>query len=169
MQKLFGVMAAAGTVLSACGAAHAVCPVCTVAVGAGLEGMRLLGVADVISGIWAGGLTLSIVFWTAGWLKRRGVRGLLRQFVIPFVIMYAMLACIWLLPDMHFGACKMWGMDELLLGIIIGTIVFWAGVLLHVELKARNGGRVYFPFQKVVVPFLCLILATAVFGIILAC
>ena len=47
-------------------AADAVCPVCTVAVGAGLEGMRLLGVDDVITGIWAGGLTLSLFFWTAG-------------------------------------------------------------------------------------------------------
>ena len=44
--------------------AFAVCPVCTVAVGAGLEGARLLGVDDVITGIWAGGLTLSLFFWT---------------------------------------------------------------------------------------------------------
>ncbi|HIU65153.1 MAG TPA: hypothetical protein IAC63_00740, partial [Candidatus Enterousia avicola] len=53
--------------------ANAVCPVCTVAVGAGLEGMRLLGVDDVITGIWAGGLTLSLFFWTAGWLKKHNV------------------------------------------------------------------------------------------------
>ncbi len=53
--------------------AMGVCPVCTVAVGAGLEGARLLGVADVITGIWAGGLTLSLVAWTANYMTRRGV------------------------------------------------------------------------------------------------
>ena len=35
--------------------AHSVCPVCTIAVGAGLEGARLIGIDDIITGIWAGG------------------------------------------------------------------------------------------------------------------
>ena len=38
--------------------ANAVCPVCTIAIGAGLEGARMLGVKDVLTGIWAGGLTV---------------------------------------------------------------------------------------------------------------
>ena len=64
---------AVGCLLFAAPAA-AVCPVCTVAVGAGLESARLLGVDDVITGIWAGGLTLSLFFWTAGWLKKHNVK-----------------------------------------------------------------------------------------------
>ena len=67
------------TMIAGISAANAVCPVCTVAVGAGLEGARLLGVDDVITGIWAGGLTLSLFFWTAGWLKRHGVKNLFWQ------------------------------------------------------------------------------------------
>ena len=50
-------------------AAFAVCPVCTIAIGAGLEGMRMLGVKDVITGIWAGGLTVSLIVWTANYTK----------------------------------------------------------------------------------------------------
>ena len=60
--------------IAAVPAAMAVCPVCTVAVGAGLEGMRLLGVDDVITGIWAGALTLSLFLWTVSWLKKRCMR-----------------------------------------------------------------------------------------------
>ena len=56
------------------GAADAVCPVCTIAIGAGLEGMRMLGVKDILTGIWAGGLTVSLIGWTANYMKKRGVK-----------------------------------------------------------------------------------------------
>ena len=54
------------------GVAHAVCPVCTIAIGAGLEGMRMLGVKDVLTGIWAGGLTVSLIGWTANYMHKIG-------------------------------------------------------------------------------------------------
>ena len=55
-------------------AADAVCPVCTIAIGAGLEGMRMLGVKDVITGVWAGGLTISLIGWTANYMRRHNVK-----------------------------------------------------------------------------------------------
>jgi len=51
--------------------AKAVCPVCTVAVGAGLGFSRYLGIDDTISGIWIGGLMVSISFWTIDWMKTK--------------------------------------------------------------------------------------------------
>lgn len=148
-------------------ASYAVCPVCTVAVGAGLEGARLLGVDDVITGIWAGGLTLSIFFWTAGWLKRRGVKSFMWYAVVPFVLSYGMLAGVYLLPDITFGANKLWGIDKLLLGMIIGTVAFYIGARIHNWLKNKNNGKVYFPFQKVFIPFALLLVLTAVFATII--
>ena len=56
------------------GAADAVCPVCTIAIGAGLEGMRMLGVKDIITGIWAGGLTMSLIGWTANYMRKHNVK-----------------------------------------------------------------------------------------------
>lgn len=149
--------------------AHAVCPVCTIAVGAGLEGARLLGVDDVISGIWAGGLTLSLFFWTASWLKKKGVTSTFWQIVVPFVIYYALLGCVYFLPSIQYGACTLWGMDKLLLGIIVGTVVFYLGTLLHAKIKKSNGGKSKFPFQKVVLPFGMLVIASLVFAIIIQC
>lgn len=163
MKKL--ICALSALVLTA-GSAMAVCPVCTIAVGAGLEGMRLLGVDDVITGIWAGGLTLSLFFWTAGWLKRRGVTNIWAQIVLPFILYYGLLAMVYLLPGVEFGAATLWGMDKFLLGIIIGTITFYIGARWYINIKRANGGHAKFAFQKVVVPLSLLILATVVFWII---
>lgn len=147
-------------------AAQAVCPVCTVAVGAGLEGMRLLGVDDVITGIWAGGLSLSLFFWTAGWLKKRGVKSAFWQIVVPFVFYYGLLAMVYLMPGVQFGSVTLWGIDKFLLGIIVGTIAFYLGARWYIKIKRENGGRAKFAFQKVVVPLSFLIVATVIFWLI---
>lgn len=169
MKKIIKATLFALSSVMVAGAAHAVCPVCTIAVGAGLEGMRILGVDDVLTGIWAGGLTLSLFFWTASWLKKKGVESALWQIIVPFVTYYALLGCVYLLPDVHYGACRLWGMDKLLLGIIIGTVTFWFGGILHSRLKKRNGGKVYFKFQKVVIPVVCLLIMTGIFAIVTEC
>jgi len=147
-------------------AAWAVCPVCTVAVGAGLEGARLLGVDDVITGIWAGGLTLSLFFWTAGWLKKRGINSVWWQIVVPFVVFYGLLGTVYFMPGVVFGAQKLWGMDKFLLGVIVGTVAFYAGARWYAKIKRNNGGHAKFAFQKVVVPLSFLIIMTAVFWLI---
>lgn len=163
--KLFGVFCAG--IFLGLPAAMAVCPVCTVAVGAGLEGARLLGVDDVITGIWAGGLTMSVFLWTAGWLKRHGVRSLFWQVLVPFVAYYALLGMVYLMPNVRFGAHTLWGIDKFLLGIIVGTVCFWFGARWYVTIKRNNGGHAQFAFQKVVVPLSLLALATVIFWVIL--
>lgn len=146
--------------------AMAVCPVCTVAVGAGLEGMRLLGVDDVITGIWAGALTLSIFLWTVGWLKKRGVKNAFLQIGLPFIIYYGLLAAVYALPGVEFGATTLWGIDKFLLGIIVGTVAFYLGARWYVRIKRKNGGHAQFAFQKVVVPLSFLVVVTIVFWLI---
>ena len=149
--------------ICAMGAAQAVCPVCTVAVGAGLEGARLLGVDDVITGIWAGGLTLSLFFWTAGWLKKRGVNSLLWQIVVPFVVCYGLLGMVYLMPSVEYGVNTLWGIDKFLLGAIVGTLAFYFGARWYIKIKRANGGHAKFAFQKVVVPLFFLVVATVLF------
>ncbi|HNY25304.1 MAG TPA: hypothetical protein PKJ33_02025 [Alphaproteobacteria bacterium] len=148
-------------------AAYAVCPVCTVAVGAGLEGARLIGVDDVITGIWAGGLMLSVFFWTAGWLKKRGVNSVLWQIIVPFVFYYVLLAGVYLMPGIKFGANRLWGMDKFMLGTIVGTVAFYFGARWYAKIKKNNDGHAKFAFQKVIVPLSFLLVATAIFSAII--
>ncbi|MGI5845907.1 MAG: hypothetical protein ACOX7D_01850 [Alphaproteobacteria bacterium] len=147
--------------------ASAFCPVCTVAVGAGLEGARLLKIDDVIVGIWAGALTLSLFFWTVGWLKKRNVKSLFWQIIVPFVVYYGLLACVYAIPGINFGEFTMFGIDKLLLGIIVGTISFYLGIRWYAKIKRENGGRAKYAFQKVVVPICFLLIVTAFFAAII--
>ena len=167
MKKIFtSVLLAMFAIIAVAPGAMAVCPVCTVAVGAGLEGMRLLGVDDVITGIWAGALTLSLFMWTAGWLKKRGVTNIWMQIVLPFVVYYGLLAAVYALPGVTFGATTLWGMDRFLLGIIVGTVAFYLGARWYAKIKRDNGGHARFAFQKVVVPLSFLIVVSIVFWLI---
>ncbi len=151
-------------------AAMGVCPVCTVAVGAGLEGARLLGVADVITGIWAGGLTLSLVAWTANYMTRRGVSARI-WYVLNFVAYYAILALVYFIPTanpiVRFNQSCIWGIDQFMMGVIVGTIVFYLMARWYLNIKAKNGGHAQFPFQKVVWPLGGLLIATLIFWALL--
>ena len=150
--------------------ASAVCPVCTVAVGAGLEGARLLGVEDVITGIWAGGLTLSIAAWTANWMHKRGVKNAL-WYLINFIVYYALLAGVYFVPFgnpiVRFDENCMWGIDQFLLGAVLGTVVFWLMQKWYQRIKAAKTGHAKYPFQKVVMPFGGLLILTLIFWAII--
>jgi len=54
--------------------AFAVCPVCTVAVGAGLGLAEYFGIDDSISGLWIGALIVSMSIWTINWLNKKEIR-----------------------------------------------------------------------------------------------
>jgi len=129
-----------------------ICVICTAAVGAGVGFSRWLGVDDSVTGLWIGGLAVSISFWTINWLNSKKVKFFGRQPLI-FAAYYG--SIIW--PLYHYDIAghplnKLWGIDKLVLGMIFGTIGLIAGVLLNEYLKKRNNNKVYFSFQKVVVP-----------------
>src|SRR3989344_8410054 len=52
---------------------YAVCPVCTVAVGAGLGLSRALGIDDAVTSVWIGGLILSMSYWAIDWLGKKNL------------------------------------------------------------------------------------------------
>ena len=58
---------------------------------------------------------------------------------------------------------EIWGIDKLLLGIIFGSVFFLLAVFANDFLKKKNGGKVFFPFQKVVVPIVMLGILSGVF------
>lgn len=152
------------------GTAHAFCPVCTVAVGAGLEGARVLGVDDVITGLWAGGLMLSLAAWTENYMADHGIKNKF-LYLLNYVVYYGLLALIYVLPVGHptlrFNATTMWGIDSFLLGVIVGSVVFWSAGKWYQKIKAKNGGHAWFPFQKVVWPVGALLIVTFVFWLII--
>lgn len=155
------------------------CPVCTVTVIAGLGISRLLGIDDLVSSVWIGGLILSLSFITINWLEHSKWREKIYKHICKFkcgmtefqalnfwviFLMYA-LVIIPLLLDHTIGIAKntFLGIDKIILGIIVGSIVFMLGILADKTARKKNDGKQYFKFQKVIFPVLSLIITSLVF------
>jgi len=132
--------------------AIAVCPLCTVAVSAGIGFSRWFGVDDVISGLWIGGLTVSLIVWSIDWLNKKNIRFFGRRSFIVLIYYALMVVPLYWYDFIGHALNKLWGIDKLLLGIIVGSIAFALGVGLYVYLKKKNDGKAQFPFQKVIMP-----------------
>ena len=143
--------------------ATAICPICTVAVGAGVGLSRYLGIDDTITGLWIGGLTVSIIMWTIDWLDKKNI--LFKEGKILTVLAYYAIIIVPLYWTGIIGHPfnKIWGMDKLLIGIIFGSISFFLCGIWYYHIKAQNGGHAYFPFQKVVMPVSPLIILSFIF------
>lgn len=139
------------------------CPVCTVAVTAGVGLSRWLGIDDTISGLWIGGLIVSLIIWTISWLNKKNVRFMGRKIIVIMGYYVLVIVPLYWARNMGHELNKFWGIDKLLLGIIFGSIGFSLGVWVYYYLKAKNNNQAYFPFQKVVMPVAPLLILTIIF------
>lgn len=149
--------------------ALAICPICTIAVGAGVGLCRWCGISDTITGLWIGGFIVSMITWTENWLEKKNIRFKGRIFVN--ILGYYILIII---PLYYYGiignplnALCVCGLDKLLFGIIVGSVAFWFGASWYAYLKERNNGHAYFPFQKVVMPIAPLIILSIIFYLLI--
>lgn len=149
--------------------AKAVCPVCVVAIGAGVGLCRWLGVDDIISGLWIGALIVAMIMWTLIWLRKRNWQFKYGSVIISIAYYFLIIWPLYSMNIMGHPLNKVFGIDKLLFGIISGGILFMLCNALNLFLKNRNQGKVYFPYQKVVIPFLFLIIASAIFHFIIGC
>lgn len=144
----------------------AICPVCVVAVGAGLGLTEYLGIDDTIAGLWIGGLIVSMIIWNINWFNKKNWLGGNKDVRdILLTILYYLLV-IW--PLMAKGIIghplnKLWGIDKLLLSITIGSLAFVLTNLSYNYLKKKNNNHAYFPFQKVAMPVGILLILSFIF------
>jgi len=156
---LFGFLSA--------GVANAICPVCTFAIGFGVGLSRWLGIDDLISGTWIGGLIASMVYWLLGWLDKKNIKFIFRGTIVA-VLFYALaIVPLYYLNIIGHSLNKFLGADKLLFGIAAGTLAFAFSVWLHIFLKKKNQDKSFFPFQKVVIPIFALIVVSLIFCLII--
>ena len=147
----------------------AVCPICTVAVGAGVGLCRWLGVDDVLSGIWIGGLIVSMIGWALIWLNKKQIRFPLRSLAVVAFFYLSIILPLYFTGIIGHPYNKFWGIDKLLLGMTFGTLAFLLALWLNSFLKKKNQGKAFLLFQKVVLPLLFLIITTIIFYYIVGC
>ncbi|MCX6718039.1 MAG: hypothetical protein NTY81_00345 [Candidatus Staskawiczbacteria bacterium] len=140
-----------------------VCPVCVVAIGAGLGLSRWLGIDDVVSSIWIGAFLFAITSWTLSYMKKKNW-----SFTDDGIVITLLYLVLTFVPLYYAGIVghplnKIFGIDKIIFGSIVGAIVLFLGNLLHSYLKKKNNGKSFFNYQRVVVPVLALILTSIIF------
>jgi hypothetical protein len=146
-----------------------VCPLCVVAVGTGVGLCRWLGIDDTISGLWIGGLLVALIVLTLYWMKKRNFNFKFDWFLVSAAYYILVIWPLYSFNIMGHPLNKVWGIDKILLGIISGSIIFLISVWFNNFLKNKNQGKVYFPYQKVVIPVAFLLIMSFVFYIIIKC
>jgi len=140
----------------------AVCPVCTVAVGAGLGLAQWLGIDDSISGLWIGALIVSMSIWTISWLDRKEIRFTGRKILIFLAYYLIVILPLYWKEMIGHPMNRLCGIDKLLFGIILGTFLFAAGVIFHNFIRKKNGDKSHFKGQKIVAAIAPLLIASAI-------
>jgi hypothetical protein len=145
--------------------AQPVCPVCTVAIAGGATLCRYLGIDDLISGTWIGALMVLMVMWIIKWLNNRNIKFKFRKILVTVLSYLFVIVPLYWVDFIGQADNKFLGIDKLVFGIIFGSIVFLiANIFENKFLRNKNGGRVFFPFQKVIVPILFLLIASLIFN-----
>ncbi|MFZ3301607.1 MAG: hypothetical protein WA152_02770 [Microgenomates group bacterium] len=141
--------------------AHAVCPICTVAVAGGLGLSRYFGIDDSVIGIWSGGLMVSLTLWTVDWLSKKSWKFLEKvnektriaiSFLFWVLLTYPPLFAAGIIGH-PFNTIL--GIDKLVFGSILGFFAFLLGVWTDKKVREIKGKQL-FNFQKVVFPVLSL-------------
>jgi len=144
------------------------CPVCTITVIAGLGISRLLGIDDLLTSIWIGAFILSFSFVTLEWINKKWPKILIERFTLPIIALVYLLVLIPLKLNHSIGVVGniLWGTDKIILGTVIGSLVFLIGVGAD-KLQRKKFKKIFFPFQKVASPVLALLIITIIFFFLL--
>lgn len=163
MKKILIILGSITIVLLSAVKAYAVCPVCTVAVGAGVGLARWLGIDDTITGLWIGGFIVSLIMWTINYLEKRNIKFVARSIIVAIIYYGLTVVPLYFIKTIWHPENTIGGINKLLLGIIVGSILFYFGAIWYIYLKKENNGHAYFPFQKVVMPVGPLVIMSLVF------
>lgn len=141
---------------------YAVCPVCTGAAVLGIGLSRWLKIDDTVTGLWIGGLIVSSIGWTINWLSKKKIRFYGRKILITVVYYATIIVPLYFTDIIGHPLNTFWGIDKLILGIILGSVGFLIGYIAHLLIKNKKG-KILFPFQKVVLPLLPLVILSIIF------
>ncbi|MBR1825965.1 MAG: hypothetical protein IJ770_05200 [Alphaproteobacteria bacterium] len=155
----FGLILVFGLIYALPAYANPACAVCTVAVAAGLEIARKLGVDDGVIAIWAGALLTLIGYWTILWFDKKGWQFKGRNAILMLLSFSMIFAVYW--KDLVYTPkpILIFYLDPFLFCGIVGALLLIYSSVFYQWMKKKNGGHAHFPFEKVVLPVVALIIA----------
>ena len=156
------------------------CPLCTAAAGAGVGVARFYGVDDSIVGLLLGGFVASSGLWVHNWLKNKKKINIPVQGLILVALSFLLLAVplytagvitdfemVMSMPEHHsMLGMGVYGIDKLLFGLIVGTILISGTFTLSDSIKAKRGKRL-FAFQGLVFMLTALAIFSLIFWLLI--
>ncbi len=149
---------------------------CTVGVVAGLAISRYFGVDDSVVGVWIGAVVVALIAMTNAYLEKKNVRFKFRDTAIALsYVGFTGASLYWAgvigLPrNVFFKVSQDFAAfvpsiiaDKILISSAVGAIVLVASSKFYQFLKAKNGGKAHFPFEKVFIPLASLAATSAAF------
>jgi hypothetical protein len=138
-------------------------PLCAVGIAGGLWLSKLLGIDDLTLGLWIGALILSFSVQFNKFLIKRKI-----TFPFSFWVIFILTIILSFLPiwkDLNWQPENLFcGLPRLISGSLIGMIIlFGSDWLNNFILKKYHQNKVYFPYQRVIVPIIVLIIVSIIF------
>ncbi|MEM5828427.1 MAG: hypothetical protein QW197_02935 [Candidatus Aenigmatarchaeota archaeon] len=144
-----------------------VCPVlCPPLILGGSILSKYLGLSDLIIGLWFGSLLMTLYIVTIKILDKRRIRFPFRKVILFFAFFFLTYYPMYAL-NMITYIPKIWIFDLFIFGNILGILAIISAELLDKYLRKINKGKVFVPFQSVIVPMTIIILLTLIlyFGV----
>lgn len=125
---------------------NAHCPLCTAATGAGIVLAEKYGVDGAIIGLWVGAFIISTALWFDRILKKK------YNFPFQSILISALSLILTVMPfyfaGMFTNPVTVLGIDRLLFGILLGSILTFFGTELSIWIK-NTRGKVLFLYQTI--------------------
>ncbi len=160
MRNIFGLSVAFVFGLMNKAFANPACAVCTIAVGASLGIARKMGLEDNIVGLWAGAFLALMGYWMIKWFDKKGWKFFGRDFVL-IALSVGMIGFMYI-SDLVYSPIPILYvlyLDAFLFSTILGAVILIYTSAWYQWMKRKNG-KAHFPFEKVVIPVVALVLAS---------
>ena len=145
---------------------YGVCPACAVAAGFGIGVSSYFNLDILIIGLWIGALSFGSSIWcTNKVMKIVKLRSNLSFFMIRNI--FIILHIFFILPVYKSGKIiykffTIFGIDRMLFGILIAIPISSIVGSLYLVMKKNHNNKPYFPYQKIVMQLLTLILISLI-------
>jgi len=142
-------------------AAFANCPVCIVTVGGGLFIAQRLGIDDLLITLWISAFNTALAFFVADKIKKPVI---LKNGYLWSIFFYLTTVFYFYSTSQAGLGNNLWGIDKTLFGLSLGVLIFFLSIFIDKFLRRQNNGKVVFYYQKVIIPFVLLLVTTLIFN-----
>lgn len=130
---------------------------------------KKLGIDDLLVSIWISALNVAIAFWLAPKISRSAFGGKIKylnnKHFLSLLLLITTLLYFQFTDQIGTATNRVWGIDKILFGQIIGFLTMALANYSYQFIKKRLG-HTPFPYAKVVFPLSCVFLVTFAFKLL---